>query len=258
VRQRHRLPQRSNFLVRTIFWLALVVSIGFIFWVLLPRLLQKKMIIWPVHQVVIQGALSTQDRLFLEHEMRDVLQKSMLTIDLAQLSHKMRAHHWLQVLHLQRHWPDQVWIVVRLRRPLLRWQEDWVVDRFGKRFHPRKTGDISSLPRLYANGSLSFREVYRVYHFFVYLLADVVSVPVHVFGFDAVTGWRGVLVDGSQFVLGRKHVFQRLMRLLTHWKVMHRPGGYRCRYDLRYVHGVAVRCVADDKGEALNGSVIAA
>jgi cell division protein FtsQ len=209
--------------------------------------------LFPVREVVIQGALVKAERVELERAGRGIA-GNFFAIDLRAARARLEHVPWVRRVDLRRVWPDRIEASVEEHVALARWGDDALVNTFGERFSGK---NAESLPMI-AGPAGSEALVAQRYRRFSELLARIgesaerlVLTPRH--------AWQLKLASGLTLELGRdgaETVEARLARFVavypdTVGRLVPRDAGQRPlqfpHVDLRYPNGFALR-VAGWKG----------
>ena len=195
--------------------------------------------LYPVREIVVQGALRNAQRADLEHAAKG-LGGNFFAVDLRAVRARFEQVPWVRRVDVRRIWPDRVEASIEEHVALARWGDDALVNTFGERFTGKNN---ESLPML-AGPAGSEALVAQRYRRFTEILAPVgetvervVLTPRH--------AWQVRLANGLTLELGRdgnESVEARLGRFAEVFpETLARLGSRYQHVDLRYPNGFALR-----------------
>jgi cell division protein FtsQ len=212
--------------------------------------------LFPVREIVVQGALKKAQRADLEHAASG-LGGNFFALDLRAVRARLERVPWVRRVEVRRIWPDRLEAVVEEHVALARWGDDALVNTVGEKFRDgaRSPGDRApslNLPMLAGPAGSEALAAQR-YRRFSELLAPlgesverVVLTPRH--------AWQVKLASGLTLELGRdgaESVEARLARFVAVFPEtlgrLRRDAAHFPHVDLRYPNGFALR-VAGWKG----------
>ena len=219
--------------------------------------------LFPVREIVVQGALKKSQRADLEHAASG-LGGNFFAVDLRAVRARLERLPWVRRVEVRRTWPDRLEANVEEHVALARWGDDALVNTFGEKFgdgarshrdSAASPGDRAPSPNLpmLAGPAGSEALVAQRYRRFAELLAPlgesverVILTPRH--------AWQVKLASGLTLELGRdgaESVEARLARFVAVFPEtlgrLRRDAAHFPHVDLRYPNGFALR-VAGWKG----------
>lgn len=204
--------------------------------------------LFPVREIVVQGALKKAQRADLEHAARG-LGGNFFAVDLRAVRARLEQVPWVRCVEVRRVWPDRLEAVVEEHVALARWGDEALVNTFGERFSGKNTEELPML----AGPAGSEALVARRYRRFTELLAPLGESAEHVI-LSPRHAWQVKLASGLTLELGRdgaETVEARLARFVTVFPDtlgrLRRDAAHFPHVDLRYPNGFALR-VAGWKG----------
>jgi cell division protein FtsQ len=240
-------PRQLNIAANLLFGVAALLAVAASLRLLLDSPL------FPVREIVVQGAMKKAQRADLEHAANG-LGGNFFGVDLRTVRARLERVPWVRRVEVRRVWPDRLEAVVEEHVALARWGDEALVNTFGERFSGKNTEELPML----AGPAGSEALVARRYRRFTELLAPlgesaerVILSPRH--------AWQVKLASGLTLELGRdgaETVEARLARFIavfpdTLGRLARRDTGFSSEHfphvDLRYPNGFALR-VAGWKG----------
>ena len=217
--------------------LAVVVSVASAWrgydWLMQPSTL-------PIRSITLAGELKYVDPAELQALLKSEVDEGFFSIDLAAIKQRLEALPWIYQVSLRRIWPDRLQITVEEQRPIARWGDRALVNRYGDIFDasPRET-DLE-LPVIFGRRDRCqalIREFNEADEMLYPLGLKLVSLTE-----DERGDQRLLLANGTRVALGRKHRFERLQRLVASYRGTLQPMiADVSTLDLRYPNGFAVK-----------------
>jgi cell division protein FtsQ len=204
------------------------------------------------------SALKPLERIEVAGDLRQIQPQSILQIarsgtsgffasDIQEIRMALESEPWIEHATVRRIWPDRLEITVRERIPVARWNESFLVDRWGQVFGPVESARWVHLPHLEGEPGRQVPMMHR-YLEVAALLADL-GVEVDGLQETARLAWQVSLADGSRILMGRDDDVSRLNQLHVLLPVL---GSYQesplAKIDLRYSRGAAVTWQLADSG----------
>lgn len=231
-----RLLRLKQWLRPTLISLALLIAVTAGWqsyqWLMLPTTL-------PIRSVTLAGEL----KYVVPGDLQALLQKEVeagfFSIDLAAIKRRVESLPWVYQASLRRIWPDRLQVTIEEQRPIARWGDEGLVNRYGDIFTADAT-ELAELPVI-----VGPRERCKA------LIADFNAADglLYPLGLKLVSlsedergDQRLLLANGIRLALGRKHREQRLLRFVASYHNTLQPliAGV-ARFDLRYPNGFAVQ-----------------
>ncbi len=202
-------------------------------WLMLPTTL-------PITRVTLAGELKYIDPRELQALLKNEVDAGFFGIDLAAIKQKLEALPWIYQVSLRRIWPDRLQITVEEQRPIARWGDEELVNRYGDIFTASSGRIDMDLPVISGRRDRC-KALIREFN-----EADQLLYPLGLKLVSLVEDERGdqrlLLANGVRLALGRKHRFERLQRFVASYRGTLQPlMADVSRLDLRYSNGFAVK-----------------
>ncbi len=202
-------------------------------WLMLPTTL-------PIRSVTLAGELKYVDPRRLQALLKNEVDAGFFGIDLAAIKQKLEALPWIYQVSLRRVWPDRLQITVEEQRPIARWGDEGLVNRYGDIFVASADKVDRTLPVITGRRDRC-KALIREFN-----EADKLLYPLGLKLVSLVEDERGdqrlLLANGAHLALGRKHRYERLQRFVASYRGTLQPlMADVSRLDLRYSNGFAVK-----------------
>lgn len=206
-----------------------------------------------VEKVVVNG-----DFLFMEK--REVIEnidiyadERILDVNLSRIQTKLEAMPWVFAAQVSRQWPNQIVINVEEQKPIARWNEDSLFNRYGQLFQ-RQNKVVRNLPELAGFDSNEMRVLER-YQQFANLLApyDLQIVRLENNGRG---GWLVDLNTQTRLMIGRGDALEKMRHFIVLYEeALQFSDKAIVSVDLRYDNGAAVSWREDQTASALVAAI---
>lgn len=173
----------------------------------------------------------------------------------ADVVHLVKSLGWVREVRARRHWPHALHVVVRRETPVARWGRDAWLSTSGGIIPGDQLAEapgLAALPRIdaaHADGAGAMEVFDRIG-----AVAAAEGMRIVALAESKAGDWTATLADGTQAVLGRTALRERMERFAVVYRAHLRPlagahanapsAGALPRADARYANGVAVRWVA--------------
>ena len=193
----------------------------------------------PVERIVVTGKLEYTQKVALQEMVQPVLVGGFLGADLSSIQLQLEQLPWVYQAAVRRQWPNALEIHVVEQLPIARWGASGFLNHEGEAFHPSGESRWDSLPVLKGVDGQE-QELIRTYQFISEALRPLELAVSELTSNDR-GQLRAVLSGGTELLLGRKDLSDRLDRFIS----LYRAGGETIdteleRVDLRYQSGLAV------------------
>ncbi len=167
-------------------------------------------------------------------------QQNFFAMNTHRLHQQLMLLPWVKQVAVRRVWPDRLDIVLKEKRAIAVWNEEWLLDEQKKPFHPPMSSFPQKLPILSAE-SLSPEQVWGTYQNISQLLGQH-QLVCHSISEESPSSWRIDLQQQTQIHVAQKHARHILARWLarTGKKLLPRMQQI-ARIDLRYNNGMAIQ-----------------
>jgi cell division protein FtsQ len=194
----------------------------------------------PITRVVVKGDFRQIDRKTVIAEVEPFLLDGFVRLKLTDIRQQLLQHPWIFDVVLERHWPDEILIVVTEQTAIARWGDSAYLNHRGELFEPLKQlDDTEKLPRLYGPDN-SAEQVMN--HFRE--LGDVLSqenLKLAELRLSDRGDWSLCLDNGIAIVLGAGEVMEKMRRFLTVYQRSLSADFFKVeKIDMRYSNGFAV------------------
>lgn len=210
---------------------ALFVTAAMLAWEWEPRVL-------PIQRISVAGEAERLSRDDLREKVVSVIERGMLTQNLAPIQEAVAELPWVAKVSVRRHWPDRIELTMVEHRAYARFGESGLVTAAGVVFHPRDERIPQGLARLRGD-ELDAPRLVRAYHRWRTRFAGL-GIEITEVELDARGAWRLRLASGIDIELGTSDLDVRIDRFLGTYRQL-LLAGFPDRIDLRYSNGLAVR-----------------
>ena len=199
----------------------------------------------PIRSVTLAGDLKFVDPEQLKLLLKDEVNAGFFSLDLRGIRSQIESLPWVYQASLRRIWPDRLQITVEEQRPIARWGDKGLINRYGDVFevNDRAVAELE-LPVIVGRRDRCKALISN------FNAADQLLYPLGLRLVSLTEDERGdqrlVLSNGTQLALGRKDRGERLQRFIASYSKTLEPFmGKIARLDLRYANGFAVKWKSD-------------
>ena len=194
----------------------------------------------PIRYVQVEGAFQYIDKESIKNKIHPLIQLSYFSIDLQRVQHALITLPWAEKVQVQRIWPDRLKLRIYEQQPVVRWQDDSLLNSQGDIFKPISLGVFQSLPVLY--GPVEQRsQLLQVMRGLKLSLMDQ-GLRLTEFRVSDRQSWLLVMENGMVIQLGRFQPLQKFTLLMQALMVLGNELVEKIEYiDMRYPNGYAVR-----------------
>lgn len=192
----------------------------------------------PLRAVRVQGALSEAEQRAITDVVSQSLEDGVLSVDLAELTERIRDLSWTRSVQVRRVWPDALSIHVEKESVVAIWGDSGYLTSAGRVV--QLADAVITVPRLNASVSAP-RQAMEMYQM-LELRVSTVGLSIAHLEENALGEWLMGFEGGMTVALGNEAVTERLARFLLAYR---RALGGRsediAHVDVRYANGLAVR-----------------
>ncbi len=235
-------------LVFFVFVLIGLISIG---WWLTKILVEQEQV--PVKSIVISGEMPYTQQDDVLNAMSNIDLGNFFQINVNEIQDQVLALPWVYSVAVRKQWPDEVKIYVVDQTPVALWNDDFLLNQFGKAFQANKAQLIEPLPEFFGPEGTELLALKN----FTNLndLLEYRDLAIEELVLSERYSWQLTLSDGVMLNLGREDRVKRVQRFMdvyplikTHLKQKVKQQNNRKKQlkqavdyiDLRYDTGLAV------------------
>lgn len=194
----------------------------------------------PIRSVSLTGELRYVDPQRIKQVLSDDVNQGFFSIDLARIKQRVESLPWVYQVSLRRIWPDRLQVNIEEQRPIARWGDSALINRYGDIFEANPDDYGLELPTIAGPRERS-DDLIRAFG-----AADVQLYPLGLKLVALTEDERGdqrlLLASGVQLALGRAEQKQRLQRFVASYRNTIKPMiDDVASFDLRYANGFAVK-----------------
>ena len=167
-------------------------------------------------------------------------QVSFFGTDLIELEVEIESLPWLQTAELRRVWPDRLHIKIKEQTAIARWNDNSLINEFGKVFTPESVDGITTLPLITGPDSeldnllVTFSDVQK--------LLEANKLQLKILNLNHRYAWSLELSNGIEIQIGRTNLMQRVERFIALYPLLQSESKLPiAKIDLRYDTGLAVQ-----------------
>jgi len=146
--QKRELPSLPAFPRPRINWRAMFATTTVLVMIAASLALARELLEVPLRTVDVEGSHERVTELEVLAAAGTALDASFLSLDLAEIRHRVAAIDWIEKVTLQRVWPDKLKISVTEHRAAARWGESGLLNTQGELFAEDVQKEYQELPRL--------------------------------------------------------------------------------------------------------------
>ena len=194
---------------------------------------------FPLRVVRIDGHFRHLQRVKLEQVISQAVKGNFFTVDLELIRKNASRVPWVESVSVRRIWPDTLHMQVVEQVPLLRWNQNSLLNTKGVRFTPSMEEIPNDLPHLVGPAG-SEAEMFNWYQS-IKPRFNKIGLEIALMRLDARRAWSITFSQGMEVRLGKNEVQSRLSRFLRLYPYLVQSKQlWIQRMDLRYTNGFAV------------------
>tara|TARA_B110000879_G_C11112261_1_gene487958 strand:- start:447 stop:1154 length:708 start_codon:yes stop_codon:yes gene_type:complete len=212
-----------------------LVIISCLFW---DKLIASADYFFPLTNVQVEAPFLYVSKQAIEEHLTPYMHKGLLHVDKKAITQKLTALPWVKHVSVKRIFPDTLSINLIERRPIARFNDDALLDEFGKRF---PIGQVAQpmLPQLKGNAG-SEKELLQDFKKVSRLLSNA-SLSLTVLEKKSSTLLL-TMRDGLKLVVSNHDANKQLTRFIQLYpELTQKKSTPLLQVDLRYKHGLAVK-----------------
>ena len=194
----------------------------------------------PIRLVTIANKLQYTDPELIKVAVKDELKRGFFSLKVATMRDNLLQVPWVAAVQVHRKWPQTVVVKITERQPLAVWESRGIIDTEGKLFFPERINNVQNVPEFIGDKT----QVSAMVDTYLLILAKIKPVGLAVKRLEIMRdgGWRAMLDNGVDIVLGKIELEERLTRFVLAYS---QAGSVICNdkvqnVDLRYTNGLAV------------------
>ncbi len=220
-----------------VFMGVLIVVISILAWPLLQNMIRET---WPIRHVGVEGEFQYISKEGIQSKIMPLIRDGYFAIDLQEIQQAVMSLPWAEKVQVQRIWPDGVKLRLYEQRPVVRWQEDSLLNIHGEVFKPLNIDEFKFLPVLYGPAEQRQQLLEIMYGLRVNLMDQ--GLRLTEFRVSNRQSWLLAMGNGMTVQLGRFEPLNKLTLLLKAFVVLGNELVDKIAYvDMRYPNGYAVR-----------------
>ncbi|WP_457667033.1 cell division protein FtsQ/DivIB [Thiolapillus sp.] len=200
----------------------------------------------PIRHIQIKNEFRNLDKVSLQQALLKAIDGGFFNVDLNRLRDAALSAAWVAEAKVTRVWPDKLVVEVVEQTPIANWGKDALLNDRGEVFRPRR-GISKTLPLRFHGDEdkapLMLDFFIREQRAFRKLGKSIREVDL-----DQRGEWRLKLTDGTDIVVGKEQMDERIQRLLGVYSALEQSEKKPRRVDLRYEQGFAVSWRSEEKG----------
>ena len=191
-----------------------------------------------IKKVSVEGELKYSQSAELEQEFSDLLGRSLLDVEIADVLALAKSSPWVENAQVRKVWPDSLTVTVVEHTPLAYWQDRQLISTKAVVFMPHSLPELP-LPHLFGPSDSS--DIVLEQFGLISQMLSASSLRIASLTLEARGAWNVVFANGIAVKLGREEILERLQRFIAVYKsdLSGRIEGITS-VDARYPHGVAV------------------
>lgn len=201
---------------------------------------------WPIEHVRVEGAFQYISKKDVQEKIIPLIQAGYFAVDLQAIQQAVMSLPWAETVQVQREWPNRIKLRIYEQKPVVRWQNDSLLNAQGAIFKPLNIDKFQSLPVLYA--PLAQRQqLLAVMQGLRVTLKDQ-DLYLTEFRVSDRQSWLLQMSNGMSMQLGRLEPLLKFAQLMKALTVSGSELVSKMAYvDMRYPNGYAVRWRENEK-----------
>jgi len=215
----------------------LIVVVSMLVWPLLQGMIKEAR---PIRHVGVEGEFQYISKEDIQSKVMPLIQDGYFAISLQEIQQAVMSLPWAEKVQVQRVWPDTVKLRLYEQKPVVRWQENSLLNIRGEVFKPLNIEQFKFLPALYGPAEQRQRLLEVMYGLSIGLMDQ--GLRLTEFRVSNRQSWLLTMENGMAVQLGRFEPLSKLTLLLKAFVVSGNELVSKIAYvDMRYPNGYAVR-----------------
>ena len=202
---------------------------------------------WPIQWLDVEGELQRTSASQVRAAAAGPAARGFFAVDLRRIRDDVEALPWIARAEVRRQWPDAIHVRVVEHRPVARWNESSLFSDQGEVFAVSGSDGMQGLARLLGPEHRRGEVLNNWQHMRAEL--GEIGLDIDSLKLDERGAWMLTLTNGTEVVLGRQMLDQRLARFIGVYEELTGAEQRPRRVDMRYTNGLAVRWVRSDREE---------
>jgi cell division protein FtsQ len=228
-----------SFWLGVTFFVLVIVAIISFSWFLNNKMSSEEST--PVTSIVIGGEMPFTIRQDIENAIESVNLGNFFNVDVNDIQQKVAELPWVYSVSVRKKWPNELKIYVVDQTPIALWNEDFLINEYGKAFQADTSRLLSALPAFFGpEGSENlaldnFVNLSKLLKFSDLSIDELLLTERH--------SWQLTLNNGITLNLGRENKIERVQRFMDIYPqiIKTKKENQQVDYvDLRYDTGLAV------------------
>ena len=194
----------------------------------------------PIKIVTISNKLHYAAPDLIKSAVKEELKLGFFSLRIGVMRDNLLQVPWVGGVQVQRKWPQTVLLKITERQPLATWENKGIIDTEGKLFFPDSISNVQNVPEFIGDK----KQVNAMVDTYLLILAKIKPIGLAVKRLEIMPdhGWRAMLDNGVNIILGQIELEERLTRFVLAYG---HAGSAICNdrvqsVDLRYTNGLAV------------------
>lgn len=194
-----------------------------------------------ITRVNIKGDLMYLQRADLKKAVVEKMNGNFFQINLDEIRMNVKKLAWVADVEIRRVWPDSLVVSVNERKAVAVWELGGFIDETGHLYKPGNAPVLSQLVKL-SGPSGTQKMMLESMHMFSGALNEINETMTQIW-MDGRRAWKILLQNGTEVILGRENVLQRLGMYIEAIPLLRKqnPEKYTSKVDMRYPNGFAIR-----------------
>lgn len=207
----------------------------------------------PLRAVLVSGERTFVTDADVEKVVRSSFKGSFIALNVDNVHGQIEKMPWVQRASVRKEWPDTLRVYLIEQKAVAKWNDDMLLNQYGKSFQAKVPEELQHLPVLFGPGG-SERTALEGYKAMQSLLANT-DLEIAELSLSERYAWHIRLKNDVNLNLGRTEFMNRLQRFVDIYPLLLRNEKAVSYVDLRYDTGLAVgwKESSPTKEQQLNG-----
>ena len=194
---------------------------------------------WPIEHVRVEGAFQYISKEDIQATISPLVAAGYFSVDLQAIQQAVMSLPWAETVQVQREWPNRIKLRIYEQEPVVRWQNDSLLNDQGAIFKPSNIDKFQSLPVLYVPMAQR-QQLLEVMQGLRVALRDQ-DLHLTEFKVSERQSWVLKMHNGMSMQLGRLEPLQKFAQLMRALSVSGTELVSKIAYvDMRYPNGFAL------------------